>query len=283
MKAHSHDFPVRTMCRLLKVSRSGYHAWRNRPESPRRQRRRRLVGVIRQAHAGSRTLYGSPRVHAEIVAAGERCCVNTVARLMRENGLKARTKRKYKATTHSAHDLPVAENLLCRDFATTGPNQKWVGDITYVWTREGWLYLAAVEDLYARRVVGWAMAERMTAELVIGATRMAIQARRPPAGLIHHSDRGGQYCSHAFGELLHVHGIRASMSRKADCYDNAVVESFFATLKKELINFVDYATRAEAKGAIFEWIEVYYNRRRRHSSLGNVSPDDYEQAVSNIP
>lgn len=283
MKAHAVEYPIRTMSGLLKTSRSGYYAWRDRPESARVQRRRRLLGVIRQAHADSRQLYGSPRVHAAMVAAGHRCCVNTVAAIMHAAGLRARTKRKYKATTNSAHDLPVAENLLGRDFHRDQPNQAWVGDITYIWTREGWLYLAAIQDLHSRRVIGWDMSDRMTADLVVRATTMAIQQRNPPAGLIHHSDRGGQYCSHAMRDLLAAHGIRASMSRKADCYDNAVAESFFATLKKELISFADYATRAEAKGAIFEYIEVFYNRRRRHSTLGYVSPVEYEQAATSIP
>jgi len=283
VKSHADKYPTRTMNRLLKVSRSGYYAWRLRPESARTQRRRRLLGVIRQAHADSRQLYGSPRVHAAIMAAGHRCCINTVAQIMRSHGLQARTKRKYKATTNSAHDLPVAENLLGRDFQRDQPNQAWVGDITYVWTREGWLYLAAIQDLYSRRIVGWDMSDRMTADLVVRATTMAIQQRQPPAGLIHHSDRGGQYCSHAMRDLLQDHGVRASMSRKADCYDNAVAESFFATLKKELISFADYTTRAEAKGAIFEYIEVFYNRRRRHSTLAYVSPVEYEQAATSIP
>jgi transposase InsO family protein len=271
------------MCRLLKVARSGYYAWRDRSDSPRWQRRQQLLGVIRQAHADSRMLYGSPRVHAALVAAGQGCCVNTVARIMQSEGLRAKTKRKYKATTNSAHDLPVAENLLGRDFHRDRPNQAWVGDITYIWTREGWLYLAAIQDLHSRRVVGWDMSDRMTAELVVRATTMAIQQRQPPAGLIHHSDRGGQYCSHAMRDLLAAHAIRASMSRKADCFDNAVAESFFATLKKELISFADYATRAEAKGAVFEYIEVFYNRQRRHSTRGYKSPAEYEQVPAYVP
>jgi len=270
------------MCPLLQVSRSGYYVWAKRPESPRAKRRQHLTGVIRQAHADSRLLYGSPRVHATVVAAGERCCLNTVARLMRENQLRARTKRKFKITTDSAHDLPVAENLLDRNFAAAAPNGKWVADITYVGTREGWLYLAAIEDLYSRRVVGWAMKERMTADLVITAMKMALTGRRPEPGLIHHSDRGSQYASHAFQDLLKAHGIVSSMSRKGDCYDNAVMESFFGTLKKELISLSDFQTRAEAQNAIFEYIEVYYNRQRKHSSLGYVSPVEYEQTTVNV-
>jgi len=283
VKAHHDEYPIRTMCRLLSVSRAGYYAWRRRPASARSQRRQQLTGIIQQAHADSRTLYGSPRVHATLIKAGERCCVNTVASIMQENKLRARTKRKYKVTTHSDHDLPVANNLLGRDFHRNAPNQVWVGDITYIRTWEGWLYLAALQDLYSRMVVGWDMSERMTADLVVRATTMAIARRQPPAGLIHHSDRGGQYCSHVLRELLEAHQIRVSMSRKADCYDNAVAESFFATLKKELISFADYATRAEAKSAIFEYIEVFYNRRRLHSTLGYRTPEAYEQTANSIP
>jgi putative transposase len=283
VKAHAAEYPIRTMCRLLSVSRAGYYAWRKRPQSPQSRRREQLTGIIQQAHADSRKLYGSPRVHAAMVAAGERCCLNTVAKIMRSKGLRSRTKRKYKATTHSDHNLPVAGNLLGRSFRRNAPNQVWVGDITYVWTREGWLYLAALQDLYSRMVVGWDMAERMTADLVVRATTMAIERRRPPAGLIHHSDRGGQYCSHVMRDLLKSHQIQASMSRKADCYDNAVAESFFATLKKELISFAEYTTRVEAKSAIFEYIEVFYNRRRLHSTLGYLTPAAYEQTANSIP
>ncbi len=287
MKSHTGEYPIVLMCRVLKVSPSGYYAWRQRPVGGRAKRRARRLSLVRSAHADSRRLYGSPRVHAAVVARGEPCCVNTVARLMRENGLRARTKRKFKATTNSTHDLPVAENLLGRDFHRERPNEAWVSDITFIPTREGWLYLAAVEDLFSRRVVGWAMSDRVTAELVIDAATMAIEQRRPPARLIHHSDRGSQYCSRAFRRLMHNHGICLSMSRKADCYDNAVAESFFATLKKELIRLTGdtygerpcgmFATRAEAKGAIFEYIEVYYNRQRRHSTLGCVSPAEFEE------
>lgn len=267
------------MCRVLKVSRSAFYAGRLRPKSKRAKRRQRLVDAIHVAHTQSRRLYGSPRVHAALVASGESCCVNTVALLMKKHGIKAKSKRKYKATTNSSHHLPVAANLLGRDFHRTKPNEAWVGDITYIPTREGWLYLAAVEDLYSRRVVGWAMSSRMTSDLVIDALNMAIQARQPKAGLIHHSDRGSQYASHAFAQMLKAHGIVASMSRKADCYDNAVMESFYATLKKELISFADYVTREDARKAIFEYIEVYYNRSRRHSTLGHVSPAEFEAAA----
>jgi len=271
------------MCRVLEVSRSGYYAWRKRPESLGAQRRTRLLVAIRAAHAQGRRHYGSPRVHAALATGGERCCVNTVARLMREDGLRVKARRKFRVTTDSSHHLPVAENLLGRDFTAAAPNQKWVADITYIPTGEGWLYLASVLDLHARRLVGWAMSERMKADLVIGALGMAIEQRRPPAGLIHHSDRGGQYASHAFREMLAAHGLRASMSRKGDVYDNAAMESCFGTLKKELVNDAHYATRAEAKQSIFEYIEVFYNRQRLHSTLDYRSPVEYEQAVAVVP
>lgn len=283
MQAHDTEFPVKVMCRVLEVSRSGYYAWRKRPASSRTQRRTRLAVAIRVAHAQSRHLYGSPRIHADLVARGERCCVNTVARVMRQEGLRGKRRRKFRLTTDSSHGLPVAENLLGRDFTAAVPNQKWVADITYIPTGEGWLYLATELDLHSRRLVGWAMSDRMTTQLVIDALHMAIERRQPPAGLIHHSDRGGQYASHAFGRVLAAHRMRASMSRKADVYDNAVMESCFGTLKKELIHDARFATRAEARQAIFEYIEVYYNRQRRHSTLGYRSPVEYEQNPAAVP
>jgi transposase InsO family protein len=290
------------MCRVLEVTPSGYFAWAKRPPSERSRRRSKLVTLIRAAHEESRRTYGSPRVHAALKRDGETCCENTVARLMRENGLKSRTKRKFKATTDSNHGLPVAANLLARDFERRGPNEAWAGDITYIPTDEGWLYLATTLDLYSRRIVGWALRERMTSDLVIDALAMAIQQRRPPAGLIHHSDRGSQYASRAFQEMLAAHRITCSMSRKGDCYDNAVAESFFGTLKRELVNFAgqhrgravdgggsapharppargSFESRDEARRMIFEWIEVFYNRQRLHSSLGYRSPADFEDAA----
>lgn len=273
-------WPLRLMCRVLKASVSGYYAWLDRMPSVRSLRRSRLRTAIRTAHTDSRGLYGSPRIHAAVVAGGEPCCVKTVARLMRCDGLRAKTKRKYKATTNSSHDLPVAPNRLGRDFHRTQANQAWVADITYIPTDEGWLYLATELDLHSRRIVGWSMSERMTAELVLDALDMAIANRQPPAGLIHHSDRGSQYASQAFQAQLATHRMLPSMSRRADCYDNAVMESFFGTLKKELVSFARYATRAEARVAIFEYIEVYYNRQRRHSTLGYVSPLEFESRAA---
>lgn len=231
------------------------------------------------AYTESRKTYGSPRVHAAIQAQGMRCCVNTVAKIMREEGLISRPRRRKARTTDSSHGLPVAENLLARDFERSEPNQAWVSDITYIPTGEGWLYLAATLDLYSRRIVGWSMRERMTSDLVIDALAMAVEQPRPPLELIHHSDRGRQYASAAFREMLSALGMVCSMSRKGEVYDNAVIESFYATLKQELISRSQYATRDEARGAIFEWIEVFYTRQRLHSSLGYRSPADYEAAA----
>jgi putative transposase len=277
IEGHRGRWPVRLLCETLEVSPAGYYAWRGRPVSARQERREALVVEIRAIHAEVRGRYGSPRVHAELAARGRGCCVNTVARLMRDNGIAAKTARKFRRTTDSNHDLPVAENLLGRRFDPASPNESWVADITYIPTREGWLYLAAVEDLYSRRVVGWSLAEHMESRLVVDALELAVQRRLPDEGLLAHSDRGGQYAGEHYQRLLAKHGITCSMSRRADCWDNAPMESFFASLKKELIHGADFATRAEARAAIVEYIEVFYNTRRRHSSLGYVSPAEYEQ------
>ncbi len=245
--------------------------------SARQQRQDALLVQIRAIHAEFQARYGSPRIHAELVARGHDCCVNTVARLMRENGIVAKTAKKFRCTTDSDHDLPVAENLLDRQFDPDGPNEAWVADITYIPTREGWLYLAAVEDLYSRRVVGWSLADHQESRLVVDALALAVQRRLPDEGLLAHSDRGSQYASDHYQSLLARHGITCSMSRRADCWDNAPMESFFASLKKELVHGADFATRAEARAAVVEYIEVFYNSRRRHSSLGYVSPAEYER------
>ncbi len=276
---HKDQWPVRLLCETLEVSHAGYYAWRQCPRSPQEQRRDALLVEIRAVHAEVKARYGSPRIHAELVARGHDCCLNTVAKLMREAGIAAKTARKFRrTTTDSDHGLPVAENLLDRQFDPASPNESWVADITYIPTREGWLYLAAVEDLYSRRVVGWAMAEHMESRLVVDALAMAVQRRLPDEGLLTHSDRGSQYASEHYQLLLAKHSITCSMSRRADCWDNAPMESFFASLKKELVHDADFATRAEARAAIFEYIEVFYNTRRRHSSLGYVSPAEYERA-----
>jgi putative transposase len=278
IEEHKGQWPVRLLCETLEVSPAGYYAWRQRPPSARQQRRDALVVEIRAIHAEVKARYGSPRVHAELNARGQPCCVNTVARLMRQQGIAARAAKKFRCTTDSNHDLPVADNLLGRQFNPCGANEAWVADITSIPTGEGWLYLAAVEDLYSRRVVGWSLAEHQESRLVVDALELAVQRRLPGEKLLAHSDRGSQYASEHYQRLLARHGITCSMSRKADCWDNAPMESFFASLKKELVHDADFATRAQARAAVVEYIEVFYNNRRRHSSLGYVSPAEYEQA-----
>jgi putative transposase len=275
---HQARWPVRLLCRTLEVSPAGYYAWRDRPACAAEQRRDALLVRIRAVHAQVKARYGSPRVHAELAASGQACCVNTVAKLMRRAGIAAKLGRKFRCTTDSDHGLPVAENLLGRQFDPASPNEAWVADITYIPTREGWLYLAAVEDLYSRRVVGWSMARRMASRLVVDALELAVQRRLPGAGLLAHSDRGSQYAAEHYQRLLAGHGIKCSMSRRANCWDNAPMESFFASLKKELVHREDFTTRAQARSAIVEYIEVFYNVQRRHSSLGYVSPAEYEAA-----
>jgi putative transposase len=276
---HKDQWPVRRLCETLAVSPAGYYAWRQRPRRTQKQWQDTLLVQIRAIHAEVKARYGSPRMHAELVARGYPCCLNTVARLMRDHGIVARSARKFRVrTTDSDHDLPVADNLLDRQFHPSVANTVWLGDITYIPTREGWLYLAAVEDLYARRIVGWSMAEHMESRLVVDALEMAVQRRLPNVGLLGHSDRGSQYASAHYQCLLARHGIVCSMSRRADCWDNAPMESFFASLKKELVHDADFATRAEARATLVEYIEVFYNNQRRHSSLGYVSPAEYEQS-----
>jgi transposase InsO family protein len=278
---HKGQWPVRWLCQTLAVSPAGYYAWRQGRRNTGQQRRDALLVEIRAIHAQFKGRYGSPRIHAELVARGHDCCINTVAQLMQKAGIAAKTARKFRCTTtDSNHDRPVAENLLDRQFNPTQANEAWVTDITYIATREGWLYLAAVEDLYSRRVVGWAMSQHLESRLVVDALAMAVLRRLPDEGLLAHSDRGSQYASDHYQRLLAKHGITCSMSRRADCWDNAPMESFFASLKKELIHDADFATRAEARAAIFEYIEVFYNGQRRHSSLGYVSPMEYEQSAT---
>jgi len=270
--AHS----VGELCRVLGVSRSGYYTWEGRPPSRRARRNEELVERIREVHRGRRAAYGSPRVHRELAARGETASVNRVARVMRENGIQARRRRRFRKTTDSKHNLPVAENLLARNFRTEKPDQAWVADISYVWTEEGWLYLAVVLDLFSRRVVGWSMADHLRTELPLGALKMALGQRRPELGMIHHSDRGCQYASHDYRAALAADGITSSMSRKGDCWDNAVAESFFATFRAELSDHCRWATREAARTAIHDFIERFYNRQRRHSYLDYVSPVAFE-------
>lgn len=269
-------YPIALLCRLLQVSRSGYYAWCRRKESRRKAADRALLAQIDRIHQQSQRRYGSPRIHQALQAEGVPAGRHRVARLMRQAGIHAQRRRPYRRTTDSAHDQPVAPNVLQRDFHSETPNEKWAADITYIPTQEGWLYLAVVLDLYARRVVGWAMSDRLKEDLTLQALDMAIRQRQPPHGLLHHSDRGRQYASKAYRRRLNQQGIQASMSRVGNCWDNAVVESFFATLKTELIHHQDYPTREQARLAIFEYIEGFYNTHRCHSAIGYLSPAQFE-------
>jgi transposase InsO family protein len=275
-KAH---FPIEFMCQQLGLSRSGFYAWTRRPKSVRQQQDEQLAQEVEQVHRDSRGRYGSPRVHAEMKARGRKVGRKRVARLMRQQKLAASRRCRFVRTTDSRHGLPVAPNVLQRDFAPDQPNSTWATDITYVWTGEGWLYLAVVLDLFCRRVVGWAMSEHIDTPLVLSALQMALESRQPPQGLLHHSDRGSQYASAQYQQALAARGIQCSMSRKGNCWDNAVVESFFSSLKKELVYQTQFATRQQARSAIFEYLEVFYNRQRRHSTLGYLSPAEYERTA----
>jgi len=273
IRDHVAAFPISVMCEVLQVSRSGYYDWAGRKESAHAAADRVLAAEIRAAHAGSRGRYGSPRVHAELRAHGRRVGRKRVARLMRENGLSARRKRRFRRTTDSAHSFPVAPNLLERNFSAAAPDRVWLADLTYVWTAEGWLYLAIVLDLFSRRVVGWAMADHLGHELALAALDMAIARRRPRPGLVHHSDRGVQYAAHGYRRRLSEHRMLCSMSRKGDCWDNAPMESFYSTLKGELVDQRDYLTRDEARADVFQYVEGFYNRRRLHSAIGYMTPE----------
>jgi len=274
------QYPVAMMCQALKVSRSGYYAWQVRPESQKSQSDRALTGMIRRVHAESHGVYGSPKMTSELNRSGYDCGRRRVARLMRIAGLRGCPKRRFRVTTKSDPSHAVADNLLQQNFTARGPDQRWASDITYISTHQGWLYLAIVMDLYSRRVVGWSMSQWISRHLVMDALRMAIESRRPEALLIHHSDRGAQYTSDDFRNELIKHGIRCSMSAKGNCYDNAVVESFFGLLKRERVNRVRYRTREEAMADIFEYIECFYNRKRPHSYLGNISPVAFEKRTA---
>ena len=283
--AEKAGFPVALMCRMLAVSRAGFYAWRRRPPAARTREDQVLAVAVAAIYAEHHGRYGSPRVRMELRERGRRSGRKRgrrsgrkrIARLMRVQGLRARPRRRYRTTTDSGHGLPVCPNLLARRFAVAQPNTAWVTDMTYLWTAQGWLYLAVIIDLFSRRVVGWSMSERIDRKLALDALRMALAQRRPQPGLIHHSDRGSQYASADYQQLLARHGLRASMSRRGDCWDNAVAESFFASLKLELVYQIQWRTRAEARTAVFEYLELFYNRRRRHSSLGYLSPLEFER------
>jgi putative transposase len=273
-------YPTRLLCRALGVRPSGYYAWLEHPLSARQQQDAQLLELIRQVYQSHQARYGSPRIHAELLAQNVHCSCKRVKRLMRAAGLQAQPRRRYVVTTHSSNTR-IAPDLLERRF-TPGAVAAWVADITCIHTGEGFLYLAVVLQLASRRVIGWSMAAAASGQLALDALQMALGQAAPMPGLIHHSDRGGHYQAHSYKELLLRYGIEASMSRKGDCYDNAVAESFFASLKRELVYVRSFATQAQARQQIFEYIEVFYNRERRHSSLGYLSPVAYEK-INNIP
>ena len=275
------QYPVMMMCRLLHVSRSGYYAWRVRPESQRTKTDRELIKRIRQIHEDSDGVYGAVKIAAELNEQGYPCGRHKVARLMRIAGLKGCPKTTFKVTTQRDPSHPVADNLLEQDFTAEGPNERWASDITYISTHQGWLFLAVVMDLYSRRIVGWSMGRWINRHLVIDALNMAIGQRCPEGELLHHSDRGSQYTSDDFRGELDKHNIQCSMSARGNCYDNAVVESFFGLMKRERVNRTRYLTRDEAKADVFDYIERFYNRKRRHGYLGNISPAAFEERNQN--
>jgi putative transposase len=282
IQGHAEQFRIKLMCSVLGVSGSGYYAWRKRQPSARERANQELRALIRSLYRKSRETYGYRRIHAGLVNEGALCGRNRVARLMREDGLRPRRRRRYKRTTQSQHNWPVAPNRLAQSFVAERPNEKWLTDITYIPTAEGWLYLSVVLDLYSRLVVGWAMESYLTDRLTRKAFEMALAYRQPLPGLLHHSDRGSQYASSDYQHLLTNHEALASMSRTGNVYDNAPMESFFATLKKDLIHHRNYDTRQQAKADIFEYLEVFYNRQRLHSSLGYLSPMAFE-SLSDLP
>ena len=274
---HETEHRVTALCRALRVSRSGYYGWRARPECTRARENRRLLTHIRAVHARSREAYGVVKTWRTLTDQGICCGHNRVARLRRLHGIEARRRRRYRLAYAARNNEPAAPNLLNRGFTVDRPDRVWVGDITFVPTREGWLYLAVLLDLCSRKVVGWAMSERQNRQLATDALVMAIERRQPRPGLVHHTDQGIVYASAAYRDILKAHHVIPSMSRKGDCYDNAVAESFFSGLKNELVWSNDFRTRAEARSAIFEWIEVFYNRERLHQTLDYVSPVRYEE------
>jgi putative transposase len=278
---HRHAYPVRVLCAVLEVSPAGYYAWRARSPSARSSANAELVAAIRRVHHDSAGRYGSPRVHAALRTQGRGTSRGRIERLMRRHGIRAiMAPPRRVRTTDSRHELPIAPNVLARDFTAAAPNRVWLADITYIPTDEGWLYLAAVMDLYSRKIVGWAMRDHLRTELAATALMMAVQRQRPAAGLIHHSDRGVQYASYDYRAAQNAAGMIASMSRKADCFDNAPMESFFHTLKTELVHHRQYATRADARRDIFAFIEGFYNRTRLHSAIGYISPIEMEQTAA---
>ena len=279
IQQHQGEFAVRDLCRVLRVSSSRFYEWLEAPVGKRQVYHDQLATQIQQIHGDSRGTYGSPRIASVLRARGVKVCRNTIAKVMKQRQIQAKTRKRFvPRTTDSSHTHPIAANRLQRDFTADHPNAKWVADLTYVSTGEGWLYLAALLDLYSRRIVGWSMAPHLRAELAMDALNMAIALRRPPPGLIHHSDRGVQYACDAYQRLLTRHGMICSMSGVGNCYDNAAMESFFSTLKTECVYPRKFATHQEARQTIFEYVEVTYNRVRPHSSLGYISPEAFEAA-----
>ena len=276
IRRHGKEYKVTRMCEVLAVSTSGYYDWRDRPESRRSRENRVLIEKIKRSHQASRGIYGSPKVHADLVAAGERCSENRVARLMKVANIQSKLAKKFVITTDSKNTLEPAPDLVRRSFTVAQRDSVWVGDTTFIATREGWLYLAVVLDLFSRRVIGWAMGTRNNSELVQDALTMALWRRGKVKNVIVHTDQGSTYASGDYQRQLEAHGLRCSMSRKGECLDNAVAESFFGSLKNERVYHEDYKTRAEARQSIFEYIEVFYNRQRRHAFLNYMTPVEYE-------
>jgi putative transposase len=277
MERAGSGFEVMKMCRVMGVSRSGYYRYLRRGLSRRREENERLLVRIREIWGTRRKVYGSPRITAELRSEGYRCGKNRIARLMRENGIRSLVRRRFKVTTRSDHRLPVAEDLVGRDLSTTSLNELWVSDITYIWTWEGWLYLAAVMDVHNREIVGWTLRDRPTKDLVVDALLKGLRARTPEAGLIFHSDRGAQYASFEVRNLLRSWHARQSMGGRGSCFDNAVMESFFSSLERELVHLETFHTKAQARQSVFDYIEIFYNRQRRHSSLNQKAPVEYNR------
>lgn len=282
IQAQAGKHSIARLCQALDVSRAGYYGWLRSPESQQVREDRRLLTEIRAVYRKSRNRYGSPRVHAQLRREGIRCSRKRVARLMRQDRLCARPRRRFKVTTQSSHSQPVPGNHLQRQFGVKTPNTCWAADITYIWTEEGWLYLAVLLDLCSRRIVGWSTSDRLGEELTLRALDLALKDRRPARGLLHHSDRGSQYASRAYRGRLAAWGVEASMSRRGDCWDNAPVESFFSSLKTELFAGQVPRSRRQARSELFEYIEVFYNRQRRHSALGYLAPAEFEKSPAKV-
>lgn len=277
VKAHEGVFGIARMCAMLRVSRSGYYHWRERPESARMRNDRDLLSHIRRVHRENRCAYGAVKTWRELCGQGIGCGKHRVARLRKQAGIQAQRRRRFRITVENHHTTPPAPNLLQRCFQVDAPNKVWVGDMTFIRTRTGFLYLAVLLDLHARTVVGWSMHDRPNLEVILRALDMALEQRRPARGLVHHTDQAPLYAAHDYRERMRRHGLVASMSRRGDCYDNAVAESFFSNLKNELVHHCDFTSRDAARAAIFDYIEIFYNRQRRHQTLGYISPVQYEQ------